>query len=394
MRASYPSPGLGRAPELLDLGDRMLASAAASGSTTSELLGRGWRIDALLRAGQPAEAAHEVDSLDVLATRSGEPLVRWNALLARAGVDHAVGRFRDAEEQARLARAAMPVTQRRQTEPLFIAQLVLIATDRGSELAEIDAARGFAVGGALIAVAMTGRYGLEMRDPEGARVAFDAIRSRLEDVQLDRRGLPTLTAAVELAVAFDDSAVAGDLRDRLAVFDGQIIASSLGAVGPVAYFLGLVDGLLGDHDAAVDHAEAAAALAARGGFGPWLARSRLAHASALLARNGAGDRDRARQSAMLAAVGAKRLGMRRVVERAESVLDGLADAGRLSSREREVATLVAGGASNRDIAESLGLSERTVETHVQNILTKLGFHSRVQIAAWMAAEGGARRERT
>ncbi len=288
----------------------------------------------------------------------------------------------------------MPVTQRRQTEPLFIAQLVLIATDRGSELAEIDAARGFAVGGALIAVAMTGRYDLEMRDPEGARVAFDAIRSRLEDVQLDRRGLPTLTAAVELAVAFDDSAVAGDLRDRLAVFDGQMIASSLGAVGPVAYFLGLVDGLLGDHDAAVDHAEAAAALTARGGFGPWLARSRLAHAAALLARNGARDRDRARQSAMLAAVGAKRLGMRRVVERAESVLDGLADASRLSSREQEVATLVAGGASNRDIAESLGLSERTVETHVQNILTKLGFHSRVQIAAWMAAEGGARRERT
>ena len=86
--------------------------------------------------------------------------------------------------------------------------------------------------------------------------------------------------------------------------------------------------------------------------------------------------------------------MRRVVERAEALLDGLADARRLSSREQEVATLVAGGASNRDIAESLGLSERTVETHVQNILTKLGFHSRVQIAAWMAAEGGVRRERT
>ena len=47
---------------------------------------------------------------------------------------------------------------------------------------------------------------------------------------------------------------------------------------------------------------------------------------------------------------------------------------------------VAGGLSNREIAERLVLSERTVETHVQHILTKLGFRSRTQIAAWAAID--------
>ena len=43
---------------------------------------------------------------------------------------------------------------------------------------------------------------------------------------------------------------------------------------------------------------------------------------------------------------------------------------------------VATGASNRDIADALVISERTAESHVQNILTKLGFGSRAQIASW------------
>jgi DNA-binding CsgD family transcriptional regulator len=56
--------------------------------------------------------------------------------------------------------------------------------------------------------------------------------------------------------------------------------------------------------------------------------------------------------------------------------------GGLTEREREVAALVAAGRSNREIAEVLVLGERTAETHVGNILAKLGFNSRAQIAAW------------
>jgi DNA-binding CsgD family transcriptional regulator len=61
--------------------------------------------------------------------------------------------------------------------------------------------------------------------------------------------------------------------------------------------------------------------------------------------------------------------------------------GGLTTREREVAALIARGESNREIAEGLVVSERTVESHVTNILTKLGFSSRARIAVWAADKG-------
>lgn len=56
----------------------------------------------------------------------------------------------------------------------------------------------------------------------------------------------------------------------------------------------------------------------------------------------------------------------------------------LSQREREVAVLVAEGLTNRQIAEKLVISERTAEGHVAQIRNKLDFHSRTQIATWVA----------
>ena len=57
--------------------------------------------------------------------------------------------------------------------------------------------------------------------------------------------------------------------------------------------------------------------------------------------------------------------------------------GGLSRREMEIARLVAAGMTNRAIAEKLFLSERTVESHVEHIRTKLEFNSRAQVAAWV-----------
>jgi predicted ATPase/DNA-binding CsgD family transcriptional regulator len=61
----------------------------------------------------------------------------------------------------------------------------------------------------------------------------------------------------------------------------------------------------------------------------------------------------------------------------------------LTPREREVVVLVAQGKSNRAIAEALVISEKTAERHVANILSKLGFHSRTQIAAWAVQKGAS-----
>jgi non-specific serine/threonine protein kinase len=65
--------------------------------------------------------------------------------------------------------------------------------------------------------------------------------------------------------------------------------------------------------------------------------------------------------------------------------------GPLSPREREVAALIVGGLSNREIAESLVISERTVENHVSSILARLGVNTRAQVAAWTVQHGLAAR---
>ena len=54
---------------------------------------------------------------------------------------------------------------------------------------------------------------------------------------------------------------------------------------------------------------------------------------------------------------------------------------RLTCRQREVEALVAKGLTNRQIAEQLVIAERTADTHVQNLLARLGCASRSQVAA-------------
>jgi len=67
---------------------------------------------------------------------------------------------------------------------------------------------------------------------------------------------------------------------------------------------------------------------------------------------------------------------------AESVVEGEA-ASPLTRREQEIAGLVARGMSNKEIARTLVIAQRTAEGHVEHILTKLGFTSRAQIATWV-----------
>ncbi|MFE9218050.1 response regulator [Streptomyces lavendulae] len=61
--------------------------------------------------------------------------------------------------------------------------------------------------------------------------------------------------------------------------------------------------------------------------------------------------------------------------------------GALTDREREVLGLIADGRSNREIARALVLSEKTVKTHVSNILMKLDLSDRTQAALWAVRHG-------
>jgi DNA-binding NarL/FixJ family response regulator len=65
-----------------------------------------------------------------------------------------------------------------------------------------------------------------------------------------------------------------------------------------------------------------------------------------------------------------------------------AESGPLTRREFDVAQLVADGLTNKQIGARLFISERTIENHVRNILNKMGFNSRTQLAGWMASPDG------
>jgi two-component system, NarL family, nitrate/nitrite response regulator NarL len=74
----------------------------------------------------------------------------------------------------------------------------------------------------------------------------------------------------------------------------------------------------------------------------------------------------------------------RVYEAAE-----LADGDRLTSRERELAIMVAAGASNKEIAHRLAISIKTVKAHLTNIFKKLGLSTRLQLALTMGRLPGS-----
>ncbi|MGN6743917.1 MAG: LuxR C-terminal-related transcriptional regulator, partial [Amnibacterium sp.] len=58
----------------------------------------------------------------------------------------------------------------------------------------------------------------------------------------------------------------------------------------------------------------------------------------------------------------------------------------LTARQTELASLVAEGLTNREIARRLHLSERSVESHLERIRLRLGFRSRAQVAAWYTVQ--------
>jgi DNA-binding NarL/FixJ family response regulator len=67
----------------------------------------------------------------------------------------------------------------------------------------------------------------------------------------------------------------------------------------------------------------------------------------------------------------------------------LANAVRMTKREREIISLIAEGLSNKEIAQRINVATYTVKSHVHNILEKLALHSRLQIAVFTRHDGSS-----
>jgi DNA-binding CsgD family transcriptional regulator/tetratricopeptide (TPR) repeat protein len=147
-----------------------------------------------------------------------------------------------------------------------------------------------------------------------------------------------------------------------------------------------------DFEAAAEAALSAAVLAKRSGLPIDDGRARMIAGRALVsADNGEAIRQFEHARAQFDAVGANRLrdeaasqlrALGRRVTRPKRARGSIGEGvGSLSTREREVAGLVAQGHTNKEIAADLYLSEKTVESHLSRIFGKLGASKRAQVAA-------------
>src|SRR5260221_592630 len=184
----------------------------------------------------------------------------------------------------------------------------------------------------------------------------------------------------------------GGLRRAAAPPGALFVCGGAGAIlieGSARCALGIAAAASGRLDDAIRHLRVAVEVNEGVGLPGCAAFARL-HLARALSRRRPGDRDEAAALATSAGAVAGDLGMvplRAAADRFLAVLAGRGGGG-LSQREAQVAAYVAQGLTNRQIAAAEHISERTVETHIRHIFSKLGFATLPQLPTWHAAGGG------
>ena len=353
-----------------------------------ELLAHVWRSDAAVRLGDLAGAFHELSEMQALAERTGLPLARWHFLRRTATLSALVGDFARCRRSANEAAAIAEDWHDESLSRTHLGMMVSLCLLRGdatdlpadwSNLASVMTDLPPAAQ-AVVAAAFTvaGRR-------EQATAAFQML-IRIVD-RLEGLNLAALPPLIEIAPLLGSPDECRALRAVVSATFRDTPIAGAGTVwyqGSVARVVGELDVCCGDYEAAVAHLEEGLAVDTKLGARPYTVCGRLAMARACW---GTGDLARTIELARTAAADARQLDMPGPFRDAESLLTEARAAARaadpLTPREREVAELVGQALSNRDVASRLVLSERTVESHVRNILTKTGLRSRTELTRWL-----------
>jgi DNA-binding CsgD family transcriptional regulator len=385
---------------------RMLDAGRETGSAWIEMWGRLWRIDTLFEAGQLPAISRELTDLASCAGRLQVPVARWHLLQYSATHAYATGRYADA---VRLAGEALKVMTDMGHPAAF--------GGYGSVVCPIAMHVGFEASGAAALVAQfpprflpggsdadaplvsvfptvnMALMWLERGDRDQAARMYELARPvrSWHPVPALRLGAWAQGLAVAIGLGrIDDIAY---LCAEFKPLRGRHVANGAGPggyLGPVELHLGKAAAALGALEEAIADLTAAARISTTIGAPGFAVEASVELAEALARRGTRADTDRAHSVLAAAAPDAQRLGMVPFSRRIEGLRARLPAAGPppLSPREREVARLVGKGLTNRQIAETLYVSERTAQNHVQHILTKLGFANRSQIAVWSSASPG------
>jgi DNA-binding CsgD family transcriptional regulator/tetratricopeptide (TPR) repeat protein len=376
--------------ERLALAQRMITIGEDGDDPDTMLWGRLWRFDALLMLGDLDAAERELAALRPLAERLRRPLARWHHLRSRAALDIARGRFDDAVAVTRQSLALVTGRTHASLRGVPITVLAAIAglTGRADLVTPsmrdlfADSAPGFVAH--LLHASWLLRMGDRARAYELYRTASSA-----EPIPVPAT-LSLAAVSVELGAEFGPPEFVARAVAVLRPHADLFVTGGAGSIlvtGSVRQYLGLAAAAAGQLDQAVRELRLAITADDAAGTPPYATLARYELARVLARRRRPGDVPEALALAVSASATAARLGMAPLRRDADALASSLRGdtPGPLTRRECEVAAHVADGLTNKQIAALLHISERTAESHVQHILTKLGFTNRAQIAAWATA---------
>jgi DNA-binding CsgD family transcriptional regulator len=215
----------------------------------------------------------------------------------------------------------------------------------------------------------------------------------------DETPMTILVPLLHAAVLFEHRGAARVLSDQLACV-AHLSITAWEFPTCLARQLGDAAVLLGDRSAARAYYAQALEAAGKIRFRPELALSHLQLAELMVEDADNAKRFEALDHLEIAIPEVIDMKMQPALGRAVALRESLAPAAALAPvrestsdtltvRERQIATLMAHGLSNREISEKLVITEGTVEVHVKHILGKLGFRSRAQVAGWFNRKGSA-----
>ena len=372
--------------EARDLGEQL-------GNTEIRAEAMAWTVPAYVALCDIDSARREVAAVYETAEQTAQPFLVHVAAHYASAIALCDGRLEQAEERAMRSQEWSRLLTGRDASGIHGIQMFSVRREQGrlGELAPV--VRMLAGGGGEIGpwqpglVSLLAELGMEA---EARRELARVARAGLEPLR-ESLWLASLTYLTDAGAALGDRAIAALVYPELEPLSGTnvMIGHLVACYGACDRYLGMLAATLGDRKLAARHFEAALALNRRMGALTWLAHT--AYEYGRLLRSEDGEEERA--AALLDEAGelASAIGMATLLRRVNALRSDVAPAlglpDDLSAREAEILRLVARGLSNREIGETVFISEHTVASHVRSILRKTECANRTEAASYAHRRG-------